>query len=49
MKKKYTKRGKQIPQWVLSMSSMNRKTLIVCKKCHLDIHRGNVNKKLHKE
>jgi group II intron reverse transcriptase/maturase len=44
IKKKYSKRGEAIPAWVLAMSSMNRKTLIVCKKCHLDIHRGNVNK-----
>jgi hypothetical protein len=44
VKKKYSKRGEAIPKWVLAMSSMNRKTLIVCKQCHLDIHRGNVNK-----
>jgi group II intron reverse transcriptase/maturase len=41
IKKKHAKRGKQIPQWVLQMSSMNRKTLIVCKKCHKQIHSSN--------
>lgn len=41
IKEKYKKRGKHIPNWVLVMSQMNRKTLIVCKECHWNIHRGN--------
>lgn len=40
IKQKYKKRGKQIPNWVLMMSKMNRKTLIVCEKCHNKIHSG---------
>ncbi|WDV44071.1 group II intron reverse transcriptase/maturase [Clostridiaceae bacterium M8S5] len=41
IKNKYSKRGKVIPKWVLTMSKMNRKTLIVCEKCHNKIHSGN--------
>jgi len=44
IKNKYAKRGKSIPKWVLTMSSMNRKTLIVCKDCHTKIHNGENNK-----
>jgi hypothetical protein len=40
IKQKYSKRGDRIPNWVLAMSSLNRKTLVVCKKCHDDIHGG---------
>ena len=42
IKQKYSKRGSKIPNWVLAMSSLNRKTLVVCKECHRDIHRGKV-------
>ncbi len=42
IKRKYAKRGNTIPNWVLAMSSLNRKTLVVCKKCHRDIHNGTV-------
>jgi predicted metal-binding protein len=31
-----------MPNWVLAMSSLNRKTLIVCKKCHREIHNGTI-------
>jgi group II intron reverse transcriptase/maturase len=40
IKQKYHKRGKHIPNWVLAMASLNRKTLVVCKPCHLAIHSG---------
>jgi len=40
IKDKYKKRGKAIPQWVLIMSQIRRKTLIVCECCHRDIHSG---------
>ena len=40
VKRKYAKRGNQIPNWVLAMSSLNRKTLVVCKACHDAIHAG---------
>lgn len=40
---KYRKHGKNIPNWVLQMCRINRKTLIVCKKCHDNIHAGNKN------
>jgi group II intron reverse transcriptase/maturase len=40
IKGKYRKLGKVIPNWVLTMSSMNRKTLIVCTNCHDSIHAG---------
>jgi len=40
IKDKYKKRGKVIPIWVLTMSRINRKTLIVCESCHNKIHSG---------
>lgn len=46
IKNKYSKRGSSIPNWVLAMSSLNRKTLIVCKKCHQEIHNGGINKSI---
>ena len=41
IKDKYKKRGKAIPRWVLTMSQIRRKTLIVCECCHHNIHSGN--------
>jgi group II intron reverse transcriptase/maturase len=38
--RKYKKRGNAIPNWVLQMSRMNRKTLVVCVDCHRRIHAG---------
>lgn len=40
IKRKYQKRGQRIPNWVLAMASLNRKTLVVCKACHRAIHSG---------
>ena len=40
IKDKYKKRGKQVPNWVLEMCRINRKTLIVCHDCHKNIHAG---------
>lgn len=40
IKQKYQKRGKHIPNWVLVMAALNRKTLVVCKPCHQAIHSG---------
>ncbi|MHB8629099.1 MAG: HNH endonuclease [Aggregatilineales bacterium] len=40
IKHKYQKRGQHIPNWVLAMASLNRKTLVVCKPCHHAIHSG---------
>lgn len=40
IKDKYKKRGKAIPDWVLIMSKIRRKTLIVCECCHHNIHSG---------
>lgn len=47
-KQKYAKRGKTAPDWVLKMTAINRKTLVVCKTCHLKIHRGEMNKSVRK-
>lgn len=47
VKRKYAKRGKDAPEWVLRMSRMNRKTLIVCKDCHNRIHSGKQDKEIH--
>ncbi len=40
IKQKYSKRGGKVPNWVLAMSSLNRKTLVVCIPCHDAIHAG---------
>ena len=40
IKDKYKKRGKTIPGWLLIMSKIRRKTLIVCECCHHNIHSG---------
>lgn len=39
LKKRWSGR-KEKPQWVWKMICLNRKTLIVCRKCHNDIHAG---------
>lgn len=38
--RKYKKRGTAIPNWVMLMSTIKRKTLVVCHKCHVNIHTG---------
>lgn len=40
IKDKYKRRGKAIPGWLLIMSQLRRKTLIVCESCHHSIHSG---------
>jgi len=37
--------GKNPPQWVETMSALRRKSLVVCKDCHLDIHAGRYDGK----
>jgi group II intron reverse transcriptase/maturase len=32
--------GKQMPEWVKWMAARNRKTLVVCQRCHRRIHNG---------
>jgi group II intron reverse transcriptase/maturase len=46
IKQKYAKRGAAMPQWVLKMAALSRKTLVVCKSCHTKVHRGEMNKSL---
>jgi group II intron reverse transcriptase/maturase len=46
IKQKYSKQGKNTPPWVLRMSSLRRKTLVVCKICHDEIHAGKNTKNL---
>lgn len=31
---------KEKPEWVIRMIALHRKTLVVCRKCHVDIHAG---------
>lgn len=40
---KWKKRGVTPPTWVKSMMAMYRKTLVVCKSHHLEIHRGRLS------
>jgi len=42
VKKKYAKRGVQMPEWVDRMARMRRKTLVLCKECHRKIHAGTI-------
>jgi hypothetical protein len=46
IKQKYAKRGRDIPLWALRMSGLRRKTLVVCKRCHNEIHAGKNTKGL---
>lgn len=46
LKKKWQNRKKKPPQWVERMISINRKTLVVCKRCHQNIHDGTINTQL---
>jgi group II intron reverse transcriptase/maturase len=39
LKKRWAGR-KSKPEWVVRMIAMRRKTLVVCKKCHVDTHAG---------
>jgi hypothetical protein len=46
VKQQYAKRGQNIPPWVLRMSSLRRKTLVVCQRCHDEIHAGTSTNRL---
>lgn len=46
VKQKYRKHGKTMPGWVWVMAKINRKTLVVCHSCHVDIHNGNCQNRL---
>jgi group II intron reverse transcriptase/maturase len=36
---------KEKPQWIIAMAARHRKTLVVCKSCHNDIHAGDLARK----
>ena len=40
LKQKYQGRKQPPPDWVVNMIKRNRKTIVVCKKCHQNIHTG---------
>ena len=46
IRQKYSRRGAEMPAWVLKMAGLNRKTLILCKTCHRKVHQGKVNTSL---
>ena len=46
IKRKYSRRGNEAPEWVLKMAGLNRKTLILCKTCHRKVHQGKINASL---
>ncbi len=48
VKQKYMKRGDHVPNWVLAMCSLRRKTLVVCHKCHTAIHTGQNQRSINK-
>lgn len=39
---KYNKHGALAPIWVIQMSRMNRKTLVLCEECHRKLHSGKI-------
>jgi hypothetical protein len=39
---KYRKHGRTLPDWVVVMSRIRRKTLVVCHSCHVSIHNGKL-------
>ena len=39
---KYRKHGKTPLNWVIIMGTINRKTLVACHNCHVDIHNGKL-------
>ncbi|MCD6554078.1 MAG: hypothetical protein J7M16_08730 [Anaerolineae bacterium] len=43
LKKRWRGRKKK-PEWVVQMIARQRKTLVLCKKCHREIHAGNSQK-----
>jgi hypothetical protein len=47
LKKRWAGR-KQKPKWVQLMSAIQRKTLVVCHQCHMDIHAGRPTPKRRK-
>jgi AI2M/AI1M-like HNH endonuclease len=38
------KRGRPVPKWKRKMAAMRRKTLVVCRDCHHDIHIGTYDR-----
>ena len=38
----YESKNKDLPDWVRLMLRMNRKTLVVCEKCHKALHNGRL-------
>jgi group II intron reverse transcriptase/maturase len=48
IKQKYSKRGDHVPNWVLRMCALRRKTLVVCKPCHDSIHSGQNTQSIRK-
>ena len=40
IKKRYEGRKNPPPPWIKFMIARNRKTVVVCKKCHVEIHGG---------
>ncbi|MDR2700209.1 MAG: hypothetical protein LBC12_05305 [Nitrososphaerota archaeon] len=39
---KYRKHGRTPPDWVVVMGAIRRKTLVVCRSCHVKIHNGTL-------
>jgi hypothetical protein len=46
--KKRWKGRKEKPKWVKLMIAIQRKTLVVCHRCHMDIHAGKLSPKYAK-
>jgi group II intron reverse transcriptase/maturase len=44
-----TKGSDEKPLWIQIMSIRNRKTLVLCQSCHIDLHAGRLNRKSNAE
>lgn len=40
-------RGREVPAWVQTMAARRRKTLMVCRDCHVNIHNGRPTRQLN--
>ena len=47
--KRSTQRGTDKPEWVKVMAARHRKTLVVCRRCHDDIHAGRNQRAFRRE
>ena len=45
----HVKGQREKPKWMRNMAARRRKTLVVCQKCHMDIHHGRITSQSQRE